>query len=280
MIQKIIKPKTPSQRQTVLFINKLIEKRRFKSLIKGFKRSNGRNNQGKITVKHRGGGHKRLYRQIQFNRSIDNIKEGQVICILYDPNRSANIAYIMDFITGVYIHILAPEGLKKNDYIATGPSVELKIGNSLPLSHIPIGSIIHNISLKPYGKGKLIRSAGTSAQLLQKTENYAKIRLNSGELRLVLLTCYATLGIVSNINHKKIKLGKAGRNRWLNKRPHVRGVAMNPVDHPHGGGEGKTSGGRPSVSPQGKITKGKPSRSKKKSNQFILEFRKRKNVKK
>lgn len=282
MIQKIIKPRTPSQRQTVLFTNKQLTKKnqKIKKLIKGFKRANGRNNQGKITIKHRGGGHKRLYRQIKFNRL--NTK-GKVIGISYDPNRSANIANILnnDNSKENNYYILAPEGLKKNDIIDSGPKAELKIGNSLPLSSIPIGSVIHNISLNPFSKGKLIRSAGTSAQILQKIgNNYAKIRLNSGELRLILLNCYATLGIVSNINHKKIKLGKAGRARWLNKRPHVRGVAMNPVDHPHGGGEGKTSGGRPSVSFKGIITKGKPTRSKKKNNQFILENRKKKNVKK
>lgn len=278
MIQKIIKPITPSQRQTVLFINNLTKKLFIKKLTKGFQRSNGRNNQGKITVRHRGGGHKRLYRQIKFNR-INT--EGIVKAISYDPNRSANIANIFDPKTNNNFYILAPEGLKVNDKIESGPNSELKIGNAMPLSNIPIGSIIHNISLRPFEKGKLIRSAGTSAQLLQKTENnYAKIRLNSGELRLILLNCYATLGIVSNINHKKIKLGKAGRSRWLNRRPHVRGVAMNPVDHPHGGGEGKTSGGRPSVSPKGIITKGKSTRSKKKTNKFIIEFKKKKNVKK
>jgi large subunit ribosomal protein L2 len=300
MIQKIIKPITPSQRQTVLFINKFPKESIVKYLIKskrngkniqikvrvnyikkakGFKRANGRNNQGKITVKHRGGGHKRLYRKIEFNRT--KVNKGKVCGIAYDPNRSANIAQIFDLTNYSFFYILAPEGLKEGDIVDNGSKAELKTGNALPLANLPIGSIIHNISLKPNSNGKLIRSAGTSAQLLQKTQNnYAKIRLNSGELRLILLNCYATLGIVSNINHKKIKLGKAGRNRWLNKRPHVRGVAMNPVDHPHGGGEGKTSGGRPSVSPQGKITKGKPTRSKKKKNQFILEFRKKKNVKK
>ena len=277
MTQKIIKPITSSLRQTVLFRNNLTKKLPIKKLIKGFQRSNGRNNQGKITVKHRGGGHKRLYRNIEFNR-INT--EGIVQAINYDPNRSANIANILNERKKKSFYILAPEGLQINTQIQSGPNAELKIGNALPLSKIPIGSIIHNISLTPFSNGQLIRSAGTSAQLLQKlSNNYAKIRLNSGELRLILLTCYATLGIVSNVNHKKIKLGKAGRSRWLNKRPHVRGVAMNPVDHPHGGGEGKTSGGRPSVSPQGKITKGKPTRSKKKLNRFILELRK-KNVKK
>lgn len=203
---------------------------------------------------------------INFNRS-KNV-EGYVSKILYDPNRSANIALIKNDIKNDFI--LAPEGLKVNQFIKSSPNAELKVGNSLPLKNIPIGSLIHNISLQPKGNGKLIRSAGTSAQLIQKINNkYAKIRLNSGELKLILLSCYATLGIVSNINHKKIKLGKAGRSRWLNRRPSVRGVAKNPVDHPHGGGEGKTSGGRPSVTPQGRITKGQPTRKKNKKKLII-----------
>lgn len=267
MIEKKIKPLTPSQRQTVLLNNKnLIKNIKIKNLIKGFQRANGKNNQGKITVRHRGGGHKRLYRKIDFNRSLG--LEGTVSKILYDPNRSANIAYVQN--TTQNFFILAPDGLKINQYITSSNTSELKIGNALPLLNIPIGSLIHNISLYPKAKGKLIRSAGTSAQLIQKINNkYAKIRLRSGELKILLLTCYATLGIVSNIYHQRIKLGKAGRSRWLNRRPKVRGVAKNPVDHPHGGGEGKTSGGRPSVSPQGKITKGKPTRNKKKKKLFI-----------
>ena len=267
MIEKKIKPTTPSQRQTLLLKkNNLTKTFKIKKLIKGFQRANGRNNQGKITVRHRGGGHKRLYRKIEFNR-FKEIK-GYVSNILYDPNRSANIAYIKNNLK-TYL-ILAPEGLKLNQYIESSSIAKLKIGNALPLKNIPIGSLIHNISLKPNSKGKLIRSAGTSAQLLQKIDNkYAKIRLSSGELKLILLTCFATLGIVSNINHKKIKIGKAGRSRWLNRRPKVRGVAKNPVDHPHGGGEGKTSGGRPSVSPKGFITKGKPTRNKKKKKLII-----------
>jgi large subunit ribosomal protein L2 len=277
MIQKNINPITPSQRQTILFKKNLNKKLIIKKLTIGFKRSNGRNNQGKITVKHRGGGHKRLYRKIEFNRI--NTK-GIVKNFLYDPNRSANIVNIYNYYEKKNFFIIAPEGLNIKDNIESGPLASIKIGNSLPLYNIPIGSIIHNISLKPLEKGKLIRSAGTSAQLLQKLKNnYGIIRLNSNELRLILLSCYATLGIVSNINHKKIKLGKAGRSRWLNIRPSVRGVAMNPIDHPHGGGEGKTSGGRPSVTPFGKITKGKPTRSNKKKNLFILESKK-KNVKK
>ena len=267
MIEKKINPITPSQRQTILLKKKNLTKTfKVKKLIKGFQRANGRNNQGKITVRHRGGGHKRLYRKISFNRS-QNI-QGFVEKIIYDPNRSANLAYLQDDSRSYFI--LAPEGLSLNQYIQSSPNAELKIGNALPLKNIPIGSLIHNISLYPNSKGKLIRSAGTSAQLIQKINNkYAKIRLSSGELKYILLSCYATLGTVSNKDYKKIKIGKAGRSRWLNKRPKVRGVAMNPVDHPHGGGEGKTSGGRPSVSPQGKITKGVPTRNKKKKKLII-----------
>lgn len=260
MIIKKINPKTPSQRQTILLNkNNLSKKFKFKKLIKSFYRSNGKNNTGKITVKHRGGGHKRLYRKITFNR-FSKIK-GFVKNILYDPNRSANIAYIENNKDSFFI--LAPYNLKINQFIETGSNIEFNVGNSLPLLDIPVGSHIHNISLQPNSKGKLIRSAGTFAELIQKINNkYAKIKLSSGKIKLVLLSCYATLGRVSNIHYNKIKLGKAGRSRWLNKRPKVRGVAKNPVDHPHGGGEGKTSGGRPSVTPKGIITKGKPTKKK------------------
>ena len=267
MIEKKINPITPSQRQTFLLKkNNLSKTFKIKKLTKGFQRANGRNNQGKITIRHRGGGHKRLYRKISFKRS-ENI-QGYVSNILYDPNRSAHIAYIKNEFNSFFI--LAPKGLNINTLIESSSKADLKIGNALPLKNIPIGSLIHNISLYPNSKGQLIRSAGTSAQLIQKINNkYAKIRLSSGELKLILLSCFATLGIVSNVDYKKIKLGKAGRSRWLNRRPKVRGVAKNPVDHPHGGGEGKTSGGRPSVTPQGKITKGKPTRNKKKKKLII-----------
>lgn len=275
MYEKKINPITPSQRHTILLKKQNFQKIKsindnehklkleIKKLIKGFKRANGRNHTGKITVRSKGGGHKRLYRKISFNRSKG--LSGYVKKILYDPNRSANIAFLENNSTTNSL-ILAPQNLQLNQWIESSENAPLTIGNSLPLRNIPIGTIINNISLQPNGDGKLNRSAGTSAQLLQKIDNkYAKIRLSSGELKLVLLSCYATLGVVSNINFKKIKLGKAGRSRWLNRRPTVRGVAKNPVDHPHGGGEGKTSGGRPSVSPQGRITKGKPtSKSKKK----------------
>lgn len=267
MIEKKIKPITPSQRQTILLKkNYLSKKFKIKKLIKGFKRCNGRNNSGKITVQHKGGGHKRLYRLINFNRS-KNI-EGYVDKILYDPNRSANIALIKNNFKNNFI--IAPDGLILGQYIKSSIDADLITGNALPLDKITIGSLIHNISIFPKTEGKLIRSAGTYAQLIQKINNkYAKIRLSSGELKLILLSCYATLGIVSNINYKIIKKGKAGRSRWLNIRPTVRGVAKNPIDHPHGGGEGKTSGGRPSVTPKGKLTKGLPTRKKKKKKLII-----------
>jgi len=267
---KHFKPITPSQRHTVLLNNKhLNAKTNVSRLIKNLKRKQGRNNQGKITVKHRGGGHKRLYRKISFKRN-KNI-QGFVKGVEYDPNRSSNIALIEN--QGNFFYILAPENLKVGDWIESGPNAAINIGNSLPLKNIPLGSLIHNISLKPYSGGQLIRSAGTFAQLLQKNHGkYAKVRLISGEQRLIPLECEATLGIVSNVDYKNIKIGKAGRNRWLNKRPKVRGVAKNPIDHPHGGGEGKTSGGRPSVSFTGRITKGKP--TVKKKNKYIIKKRK------
>ena len=265
---KHFKPVTPSQRHTVLLNNKhLNSKNTVSKLIKNLKRKQGRNNQGRITVRHRGGGHKRLYRKISFKRG--SIK-GFIRGLEYDPNRSANIALVED--QGNFFYILAPEKLKVNDWVESGTGSTIKVGNSLPLNEIPLGSLIHNISLKPYSGGQLVRSAGTFAQLLQKNHGkYAKIRLVSGEQRLVPLNCEATLGIVSNSDHKNIKIGKAGRNRWLNKRPKVRGVAKNPVDHPHGGGEGKTSGGRPSVSFTGRITKGQPTRKRK--SKYIIKKR-------
>lgn len=263
---KTFKPTTPSQRHTVLLNNKnLNSKNLLPRLIKGLKKSNGRNNQGKITVRHRGGGHKQKYRQISFDRK--NVC-GFVKSIEYDPNRSANIAAVVNEDLNYYI--LAPENLTVGTWIESGENSPIQQGNSLPLKDIPLGSMIHNISLKHNKGGQFARSAGTYAQLLQKNfGKYAKVRLSSGEQRLIPLNCLATLGIVSNSDHKNIKIGKAGRNRWLNKRPKVRGVAKNPVDHPHGGGEGKTSGGRPSVSFTGRITKGQP--TVKKQKKFVLK---------
>lgn len=275
MIQKA-KPITSSLRQRFFLKKNNLDNITLKSKKIGKIKKNGRNNQGKITVQYRGGGHKQSYRLIDFNRQKSQIK-GTVESILYDPNRSAYIAGILIKYNSILTqieYILAPEGIKKNKYIESSENASLEIGNALPLKNIPIGSLIHNLNFKENEKSKYIRSAGTFAQLIQKIKNdYAKIRLSSGELRLIPLNCYATLGIVSNINHKKESISKAGRSRWLNKRPHVRGVAKNPIDHPHGGGEGKTSGGRPSVTPKGIITKGKPTRNKKKKNKLILNLK-------
>lgn len=265
---KHYKPTTPSQRQQISLKKKSLSKKPYlPKLVHGFARSFGKNNAGRITSKARGGGHKRLYRQISFNRV--NV-EGIVRSIEYDPNRSANIAAIENVNTDNCFYILAPEGLQIGDKIESSGVAEIKVGNALPLASIPIGSVIHNISLQYNIKAQIARSAGTSAQLLQKNpKGFGKIRLSSGEQRWVPLKAFATIGVVSNPDHKNQNYGKAGRNRWLNKRPKVRGVAKNPVDHPHGGGEGKTSGGRPSVSPQGWITKGKPT-AKKSKKKYIL----------
>lgn len=267
MIKKL-KPSTPSNRHTSLLKNKIdffFKKNKKKKLIN----KAGRNNSGRITVQHRGGGHKKIYRIVEFNRFINKV-EGYVCSINYDPYRTSNIMGVLkkynNFYKEVY-YVLAPTGIKRGSYIETGykNTSKFNIGNSFPLSYIPIGSLIHNISIKERGVGKLNRSAGSFSKLLQKVDDdYAIIRLKSGEKKAIKLNCFATIGVVSNEDLNKTKKGKAGRSRWLNKRPSVRGVAKNPIDHPHGGGEGKTSGGRPSVTPLGKITKGKPTRKRKK----------------
>lgn len=261
---KTFKPFTPSNRHTILLNNDKTNNKnliKIKKLIYGYSKNFGKNNQGKITSKHKSSGHKKKYRNISFYR---NNVVGVIQQIEYDPNRSAKIALIHNQITNQFNYILSSKDMNINDRIESGNNVIIKDGNSLPLKNIPIGSLIYNISLKKNNKGKLVRSAGTFAQLLQKNcKKYAKIKLPSGQQKYILLDCFASLGIVSNQNHKNIKKGKAGRSRWLGKRPKVRGVAKNPVDHPHGGGEGKTSGGRPSVSFTGKITKGKPTVIKK-----------------
>ena len=260
-------PVTPSQRHTILLKHNNLYKPT-KSLIKGIKRNFGKNNYGRITVRHRGGGHKRLYRIISFNRNNVN---GIVQTLEYDPNRSASIALIKNTEFNKNWYILAPEGLNIGDTVSSHTESLIRVGNSLTLNKIPLGSLIHNISLLPNKKGQLVRSAGTYGQLLEKSDNkFAKIRLMSGEQKLLPINCSATLGTISNSSHKNVKIGKAGRARWLNKRPSVRGVAKNPVDHPHGGGEGKTSGGRPSVTPFGIITKGKPT-SKKKKKKYLMK---------
>ncbi|MBU3851494.1 MAG: 50S ribosomal protein L2 [Candidatus Paralactobacillus gallistercoris] len=247
-----------------------------KSLLASQGHTAGRNSYGRITVRHRGGGHKQKYRIIDFKRMKDNIP-ATVKAIEYDPNRSANIA-LLQYPDGVKSYILAPKGLHVGDKVESGEDIDIKVGNTLPLANIPDGTLIHNIELKPGKGGQLVRSAGMSAQVLGKDGRYATVRLPSGETRLILATCRATIGEVGNEQHELINLGKAGRKRWLGIRPTVRGSVMNPNDHPHGGGEGKAPIGRPSpMSPWGKKTLGKKTRNTKaKSEKFIVRHRKTK----
>jgi len=234
---------------------------------------NGRNNVGRITVRHRGGGHKRKYRVIDFRRNKDAIP-AKVERLEYDPNRSAHLALLL-YADGERRYIIAPKGIKAGDKVISGIDAPIAVGNCLPLRNIPVGSVIHNVELKPEKGGQLARSAGTSIQYVGKEGKYAQIRLRSGEMRKVLLECRATLGEVGNSEHSLRKLGKAGAKRWRGIRPTVRGVAMNPVDHPHGGGEGRTSGGRHPVSPTGVPTKGYRTRSNKRSDSMIIRRRKK-----
>ena len=247
-----------------------------KTLLVSLDKNAGRNNQGKITVRHQGGGHKRKYRIIDFKRNKDNIP-GRVATIEYDPNRSANIALI-NYADGEKRYILAPKGIEVGMTIISGEKVDIKPGNAMPIAAIPVGTTIHNIELKPGKGGQLIRSAGTSAQILGREDKYVLVRLNSGETRLILGTCRATIGEVGNENHELVRIGKAGRNRWLGKKPTVRGSVMNPNDHPHGGGEGRTPIGRPTpVTPWGKPTLGYKTRDRKKaSNKLIVRRRNQK----
>ena len=246
-----------------------------KTLLSSQKQKAGRNNQGKITVRHQGGGNKRAYRIIDFKRNKDNVV-GTVATIEYDPNRTANIA-LVHYEDGIKTYILAPKGLKVGQKIESGEHADIQIGNALPLANIPEGTAIHNIELKPGKGGQLIRSAGTSAQVLGHEGKYTLVRLNSGEVRMILSTCRATIGVVGNEQHELVNIGKAGRARWMSKRPEVRGSVMNPNDHPHGGGEGRAPIGRKSpMSPWGKPTLGKKTRSKKaKSSKLIIRGRKK-----
>ena len=246
-----------------------------KSLLDSKKRKAGRNNQGKITVRHHGGGHKKQYRIIDFKRLKDGIP-GKVATIEYDPNRSANIALI-NYADGEKCYILAPKGLEVGTTIVSGPDADIKVGNALPLANIPMGTTIHNIEMKPGKGGQLVRSAGTSAQVLGREGKYVIVRLQSGEVRLILATCRATIGQVGNEQHELVNIGKAGRSRWLGKRPTVRGSVMNPNDHPHGGGEGRSPIGRKSpMTPWGKPALGYKTRKKKnKSSKFIIRGRKK-----
>jgi large subunit ribosomal protein L2 len=270
---KSFKPTSPGIRfKTVSDFSEITKKEPEKSLIVPLKKKGGRNNRGCITVRHRGGGCKRFYRIIDFKRDKRDIP-AKVHSIEYDPNRSCRIA-LLHYKDGEKRYILAPEGLQVGATVIAGENVEIKVGNALPLKNIPVGTIIHNIELRPSQGGKLARSAGCSAQLLAKEGKFAHVKMPSGEIRLIHLECYATIGQVGNIDHENISIGKAGRMRHLGRRPHVRGTAMNPVDHPHGGGEGRTKAGHQLTTPWGKPTKGYKTRKNKKTDKFILKRRK------
>ena len=269
---KAYKPTSPGRRfQTVQTFDDITTNEPHKPLVENLHRSGGRNNHGELTSWWRGGGHKRLYRIIDFKRDKKDIP-GKVSTIEYDPNRSARIA-LVTYSDGEKRYILQPLGLKVGDAVIAGDNVDILPGNALPLKNIPLGTMLHNVELKPGKGGQIARSAGSSVQLVAKEGDYASVKMPSGEIRHIAMVCYATVGQVGNIDHENVSIGKAGRNRWLGKRPHNRGVVMNPVDHPHGGGEGKTSGGRHPVSPWGLPTKGYKTRNRKSTDKFIVQRR-------
>jgi large subunit ribosomal protein L2 len=273
---RFYKPTSPGRRNaSVSDFSELTDKKKKpeKSLTEPLKRKGGRNNQGVITARHRGGGHKRMYRIIDFKRNERDGQPATVTHIEYDPNRSARIALIQ-FADGVKRYIIAPEGLAAGAIVTSGPTAEPRPGNCLPLAKIPTGMPVHNVEMQPGGGAKMCRSAGVSATLTAREANWAQLTLPSGEVRRVPAECRATIGVVGNSDHMNVKLGKAGRSRWLGKRPHVRGVAMNPIDHPMGGGEGRTSGGRHPCSPTGVLAKGgKTRRRRKPSSSSIIRRR-------
>ena len=271
---KNFRPITPSQRfKTVSTFEEITKTTPEKSLLKPIRKKAGRNSQGRITMRRRGGGHKRQYRVIDFKRNKDGVP-AKVMAIEYDPNRSARIALLF-YADGEKRYILSPDGLKVGDRVASGGDAEIRVGNVLPLNKIPLGTGVHNVELKPGRGGQLVRGAGASAQIMAKEGDYVQVKLPSGEVRMIRHNCRATIGQVGNLDHVNISLGKAGRSRWMGRRPKVRGVVMNPVDHPMGGGEGKSSGGRHPTTPWGKPTKGYKTRSKhKKSDAFIVKRRK------
>jgi len=274
MAIKKYRPTSPARRQmTVSTFEEITKKEPEKTLLVPNKKTGGRNLYGRITVRFRGGGTKQRYRIVDFKRDKDNIP-AKVSSIEYDPNRSANIALLV-YADGEKRYILAPNGLKVGDNIMSGAKADIRVGNALPLLNIPLGSVIHNVELKPGKGGQLVRSAGNMAQLMAREGKYAQVRLPSGEVRMVSVNCKATLGQVGNLDHENINIGKAGRNRWLGRKSHVRGVVMNPNDHPHGGGEGKSPVGMPSpVTPWGKPTLGYKTRKKsKQSSKFIVKRR-------
>lgn len=272
MALKQFKPTTPGQRGLILIDRSQLWKGKpVKHLTEGLKNTGGRNNFGRVTARHRGGGHKQRYRVIDFRRTKTNVP-ATVERLEYDPNRTAFIALIR-YEDGEEAYILAPQRLNVGDTVVAGPQADIKPGNCLPMQNIPVGTIIHNVEMRRGKGGQIARSAGTYAQLIGKDQGYAQLRLSSGELRVVRAECVATVGAVSNPDQQNVKIGKAGRNRWKGWRPSVRGVAMNPIDHPHGGGEGKTSGGRHPVTPWGKPTKGKRTRNNKRTDRFIMRRR-------
>ncbi|MAI50079.1 MAG: 50S ribosomal protein L2 [Rhodospirillaceae bacterium] len=275
MALKKYKPNTPAMRGLVLVDkSELWKGRPVKNLTEGVIKSGGRNNNGRVTSRRRGGGHKRLYRVIDFKRTKFDVS-AVVERIEYDPNRSAFIA-LLRYNDGEQAYIIAPQRLQAGDNVIAAKRADIKPGNAMPMENMPVGTIIHNVEMKPGRGGQMARAAGTYVQLIGKDSGYAQLRLTSGELRMVPAKCMATVGAVSNSDNKNQNMSKAGRSRWLGKRPKVRGVAMNPVDHPHGGGEGRTSGGRHPVSPWGKPTKGARTRRKKKSDDLIMRRRRKK----
>ncbi len=273
MALKNYNPTSPGQRQLVLVDRSHLYKGKpVKKLTEGLSSKGGRNNAGRITVRFRGGGHKRTYRIIDFKRRENAGMPATVERLEYDPNRTAFIALI-SYENGTQAYILAPQRIKPGDTVVAGEQVDIKPGNAMPLANMPVGTFVHNVELKLGKGGSIARSAGSYAQIVGRDGSYVSLRLSSGEQRLVLGQCYATIGAVSNPDHMNISLSKAGRSRWLGRKPHNRGVSMNPVDHPHGGGEGRTSGGRHPVSPTGKPTKGKKTRSNKRTGKFIVRTR-------
>ena len=272
MALKTFKPTTPGQRQLVLVDHSELHKGRpVKKLTEGLRSKGGRNNHGRITMRYRGGGHKRRYRLVDFTRrKFDMV--ATVERLEYDPNRTAFIALIK-YDDGEQSYILAPQRLQPGDKVVSGERADIKPGNAMPLKNIPVGTIVHNVELKPAGGGQLARSAGTYVQLVGRDAGLALLRMSSGEVRMVRTECMATIGAVSNPDQQNTSIGKAGRNRWKGRKPSVRGVAMNPIDHPHGGGEGRTSGGRHPVTPWGKSTKGQKTRHNKKTDGMILRRR-------
>jgi large subunit ribosomal protein L2 len=269
-----LKPNTPGTRfMSISSFEEITKDTPEKSLTAPIKKSGGRNNLGRVTSRHRGGGHKRNYRIIDFKRNKPGVP-AKVFSIEYDPNRTSRIA-LLHYADGEKRYILAPNGLKVGDQVVSGTGSEIKVGNALPIKELPVGSFIHNVELKPGKGGQLGRSAGTAIQLMAKEGKLAQLKMPSGEVRMVSVTCLATYGTVGNSDHENISLGKAGRSRWKGIRPHVRGVAMNPVDHPMGGGEGKTSGGGHPVSPWGQKAKGLKTRKRKNpTNKLIIKRRK------